>query len=84
MKNHLGSYECKLCLTLHNNEVSRYCFSKKYFLRAQMKPMYVEMLKKHALLVKETGLGNVKSLIFYPKRNKKCIRVDLRRMLNVV
>ena len=20
MKNHLGSYECKLCLTLHNNE----------------------------------------------------------------
>ena len=21
MKNHLGSYECKLCLTLHNNEV---------------------------------------------------------------
>lgn len=22
MKNHLGSYECKLCLTLHNNEVS--------------------------------------------------------------
>ena len=24
MKNHLGSYECKLCLTLHNNEVSSY------------------------------------------------------------
>lgn len=23
MKNHLGSYECKLCLTLHNNEVRR-------------------------------------------------------------
>ena len=23
MKNHLGSYECKLCLTLHNNEVSQ-------------------------------------------------------------
>lgn len=22
MKNHLGSYECKLCLTLHNNEVN--------------------------------------------------------------
>merc|ERR1719348_1923721 len=22
MKNHLGSYECKLCLTLHNNEGS--------------------------------------------------------------
>uniref|UniRef100_A0A667WPN1 Splicing factor 3a, subunit 2 n=1 Tax=Myripristis murdjan TaxID=586833 RepID=A0A667WPN1_9TELE len=24
MKNHLGSYECKLCLTLHNNEVRRH------------------------------------------------------------
>lgn len=23
MKNHLGSYECKLCLTLHNNEVKK-------------------------------------------------------------
>lgn len=21
MKNHLGTYECKLCLTLHNTEV---------------------------------------------------------------
>lgn len=27
MKNHLGSYECKLCLTLHNNEVSDPAFS---------------------------------------------------------
>lgn len=27
MKNHLGSYECKLCLTLHNNEVSTPPFS---------------------------------------------------------
>ena len=24
MKNHLGSYECKLCLTLHNNEVKTF------------------------------------------------------------
>lgn len=23
MKNHLGSYECKLCLTLHNNEARK-------------------------------------------------------------
>ena len=22
MRNHLGTYECKLCLTLHNTEVS--------------------------------------------------------------
>lgn len=27
MKNHLGSYECKLCLTLHNNEVSSQHYS---------------------------------------------------------
>ena len=27
MKNHLGTYECKLCLTLHNNEV---CFCYDY------------------------------------------------------
>ena len=23
MRNHLGTYECKLCLTLHNTEVTR-------------------------------------------------------------
>ena len=25
MKNHLGTYECKLCLTLHNTEVLWHC-----------------------------------------------------------
>ena len=29
MRNHLGSYECKLCLTLHNNEVS-HCIIASY------------------------------------------------------
>ena len=24
MRNHLGTYECKLCLTLHNTEVAIY------------------------------------------------------------
>ena len=30
MKNHLGSYECKLCLTLHNNEVGNRVFLESY------------------------------------------------------
>ena len=34
MKNHLGSYECKLCLTLHNNEGS-------YLAHTQVKKIYV-------------------------------------------
>ena len=29
MKNHLGQYECKLCLTLHNTEVCL-CLLKMY------------------------------------------------------
>lgn len=30
MKNHLGSYECKLCLTLHNNEVRKSVYVIKW------------------------------------------------------
>lgn len=37
MKNHLGSYECKLCLTLHNNEVrmqtKTQCLTKAFCFR---------------------------------------------------
>lgn len=29
MKNHLGTYECKLCLTLHNTEVREDHFIQK-------------------------------------------------------
>ena len=36
MKNHLGSYECKLCLTLHNNEGS-------YLAHTQVIPMSKKM-----------------------------------------
>lgn len=35
MKNHLGSYECKLCLTLHNNEVNE-CTIKLYWFELSM------------------------------------------------
>ena len=36
MKNHLGSYECKLCLTLHNNEGS-------YLAHTQVKKCCIEL-----------------------------------------
>ena len=36
MKNHLGSYECKLCLTLHNNEGS-------YLAHTQVKKTCIEV-----------------------------------------
>ena len=38
MKNHLGSYECKLCLTLHNNEVSSYisCYKHVHTVQDQL------------------------------------------------
>ena len=32
MRNHLGSYECKLCLTLHNNEGKKTFFNKLHLL----------------------------------------------------
>ena len=38
MKNHLGSYECKLCLTLHNNEVSETVISMKVVRELELLP----------------------------------------------
>uniref|UniRef100_A0A8D2NTP2 Splicing factor 3a subunit 2 n=1 Tax=Zosterops lateralis melanops TaxID=1220523 RepID=A0A8D2NTP2_ZOSLA len=38
MKNHLGSYECKLCLTLHNNEVRGTAASAKEAKEAPAQP----------------------------------------------
>lgn len=43
MKNHLGSYECKLCLTLHNNEGN-------YLAHTQG--------KKHKTNLARRGMGN--------------------------
>lgn len=40
MKNHLGSYECKLCLTLHNNEVRRRMM-KRYLISVQSLVFFV-------------------------------------------
>ena len=35
MRNHLGTYECKLCLTLHNNEAS-------YLAHTQVRKMIID------------------------------------------
>eukprot|EP01135_Chromosphaera_perkinsii_P006862 Nk52_evm17s621 gene=Nk52_evmTU17s621 len=60
MKNHLGSYECKLCLTLHNNEGS-------YLAHTQGKKHQQNLGRRQAMEAKEAlqsgvvaGIGNDK------------------------
>merc|ERR1719285_1329661 len=48
MKNHLGSYECKLCLTLHNNEGS-------YLAHTQGKKHQANLARRAAKEAKEQG-----------------------------
>ncbi|CBY20764.1 unnamed protein product [Oikopleura dioica] len=48
MKNHLGSYECKLCLTLHNNEGS-------YLAHTQGKKHQANLARRAAKEAKEMG-----------------------------
>lgn len=47
MKNHLGSYECKLCLTLHNNEGS-------YLAHTQGKKHQANLARRAAKEAKES------------------------------
>lgn len=49
MKNHLGQYECKLCLTIHNTEVRKLCIELLTF-----KLYKGELLGSHAR--KETSV----------------------------
>jgi len=50
MRNHLGSYECKLCLTLHTNEGS-------YLAHTQGKRHQQNLARRAAKLAKEKGEG---------------------------
>jgi len=50
MKNHLGTYECKLCLTLHTNEGS-------YLAHTQGKRHQQNLGRRAAKLAKEKGEG---------------------------
>jgi len=52
MKNHLGSYECKLCLTLHTNEGS-------YLAHTQGKRHQQNLGRRAAKLAKEQGQGPI-------------------------
>ena len=47
MKNHLGSYECRLCLTLHTNEGS-------YLAHTQGKKHQTNLARRQAKEAKET------------------------------
>ncbi|ORX88617.1 hypothetical protein K493DRAFT_290373 [Basidiobolus meristosporus CBS 931.73] len=49
MKNHLGSYECKLCLTLHTNEGS-------YLAHTQGKKHQTNLARRAAREAKESGI----------------------------
>ncbi|KAJ9593084.1 hypothetical protein L9F63_027674, partial [Diploptera punctata] len=51
MKNHLGSYECKLCLTLHNNEGS-------YLAHTQGKKHQANLARRAAKEAKESPQQN--------------------------
>ncbi|XP_064383900.1 splicing factor 3A subunit 2-like [Halichondria panicea] len=48
MKNHLGTFECKLCLTLHANEAS-------YLAHTQAKKHQTNLAKRAAKEAKDTG-----------------------------
>jgi len=51
MRNHLGSYECKLCLTLHNNEGN-------YLAHTQGKRHQTNLARRAARQAKEQSGGN--------------------------
>lgn len=54
MKNHLGSYECKLCLTLHTNEGS-------YMAHTQGKKHQQNLARRAAKLQKDKAIAPVEA-----------------------
>ena len=67
MRNHLGSYECKLCLTLHNNEGS-------YLAHTQGKKHQANLARRAA---KEKSEAPGSSAVL-PKPN-----VDIRKFVKI-
>jgi splicing factor 3A subunit 2 len=94
MRNHLGSYECKLCLTLHNNEGN-------YLAHTQGKRHQTNLAKRAAreakdaptqpqphkrkLNLKKTGMkhSNYETLIFR-KIAYFCILIGIIGMINLM
>ncbi|CEM39470.1 unnamed protein product [Vitrella brassicaformis CCMP3155] len=60
MRNHLGTYECKLCLTLHNNEAS-------YLAHTQGKKHQTNLARRQA----KEALGATGGIMPQPKRSVK-------------
>ncbi|KAJ3129470.1 Splicing factor 3A subunit 2 [Nowakowskiella sp. JEL0407] len=56
MKNHLGSYECKLCLTLHNDEGS-------YLAHTQGKKHQTNLARRAAREAKDTSMTSIPGLV---------------------
>ncbi|KAJ3041580.1 Splicing factor 3A subunit 2 [Rhizophlyctis rosea] len=75
LKNHLGSYECKLCLTLHNNEGS-------YLAHTQGKKHQTNLARRAARDAQEgsnLALGGTTGGVAAPKIQPKKIAVKIGR-----
>jgi len=69
MRNHLGSYECKLCLTLHNNEGN-------YLAHTQGKRHQTNLARRAARQAKEQSGGNSVIPVQKPKPSiRKTIKI---------
>jgi splicing factor 3A subunit 2 len=73
MKNHLGTYECKLCLTLHANEGS-------YLAHTQGKKHQSNLARRAAKEAKESVTGlNQQLLMAQPKIKPKKVIIKIGR-----
>ena len=66
MRNHLGTYECKLCLTLHNNEAN-------YLAHTQGKKHQQGLLRR-AMLEKQAGASMAAPLVEQQKKAPAAVR----------
>ncbi|KAJ1852071.1 CWF complex protein sap62, partial [Coemansia sp. RSA 486] len=68
MRNHLGSYECKLCLTLHNNEGS-------YLAHTQGKKHQANLVRRAALDAKESESSAPTKQSTQPKIKRNVVKI---------
>ncbi|KAJ1641880.1 CWF complex protein sap62 [Coemansia erecta] len=68
MRNHLGSYECKLCLTLHNNEGS-------YLAHTQGKKHQANLARRAALDAKESEASAPTKYSTQPKIKRNVVKI---------
>ncbi|KAJ1844080.1 CWF complex protein sap62 [Coemansia sp. RSA 2703] len=68
MRNHLGSYECKLCLTMHNNEGS-------YLSHTQGKKHQANLARRAALDARENENAAPAKSALQPKIKKTVVKI---------